>query len=174
MVSHLDHSVPSYPSWELTTHSYRRGVMNRVDNLRNESDQDYKLIQRKIQDLRQVVAEELQQLSYQLRECQQKQLHLTGQIRTELKHLPIIPVPRSWGLPVYQFGQRVLMTEYNLAGIVTGIDYSDGTVYDAGWHYQVKLDYSPIPRDEIESAIESDLKPLGMVNDSETSLSIVK
>ncbi len=174
MVSQIDHCVPSYPSWELTSHNYRRAVINRVDGLRNESEQEYKLIQRKIHDLRIIVSDELQQLSAELRESQSKEFHLTGQIRTELKHLPIIPVPKTWGIPAYQFGQRVLMTEYNLIGIVTGIEYSDGTVFDAGWHYMVKLDYNPVPRDLIESAIESDLQPLGLTNDQETSLSIVR
>jgi hypothetical protein len=132
MVSYTD--IPHHTEgWELESHHYKRTFIGKLDRLRISLHGHHKRRLRVLGGVHEV----LDELHQELKDEWHHLNHAVGQWRTDLKNLPLIPYPASWGTPKYQPGQRVRLDD-GLTGIVCGLFYSDMEERCPGWHYVVK------------------------------------
>lgn len=149
--------------WKLLSIQDKRQTMDLIDAIRNELDTKTRQRKRELCELEQKVRTQTEDIRRELHNDFEFVRHQLGALRTSLKRLAVIPIPKDWPMPAFRYGQRVLVKGKG-GGTVTGMDYSDGSVIYAGWSYSVVLDeWRSTGKDWSQIFYEDDLTVLGSV-----------
>lgn len=149
--------------WKLLSIRDKRQTMDLIDAIRNELEARTRQRKKQLCELERQVREQAIELRRDADNDFEFIRHQLAALRTELKHLSVIPIPKDWPFPIFRYGQRVLVKGKG-GGTVTGMDYSDGSVIYAGWSYSVVLDeWRSTGKDWSQIFYEDDLTVLGTV-----------
>lgn len=127
------------PDLDLSFHLQKRECIDLLDALRSELESKIRRRKIELSDLERNVRLQTDELRKDLDDDFQFIRHRLAGFRTRLKHAAVVSLPIDWPNPQFNFAQRVLVSGQG-SGTITGMDYSDGSVVDAGWSYLVVLD----------------------------------